>query len=131
MKAHSQEFSIEKMAEIFKVSRCGYYEFLSRKPSKRASDNEVLTWEIKNIHKESRGMIAKFLESQGVSPDASWRTAMSGKGAWRLARTQGVHRGMRDKWWESIGYQPLRKLWGELTGNLKETAVYGNVRTVV
>lgn len=75
--------------------------------------------------------VAKFLERQGVSPGTSWGTATSGKGVWRLARTQGVHRGMRDKWWESIGYQPLRKLWGELTGNLKETAVYGNVRTVV
>ena len=55
MKAHSEEFPIGKMAEIFKVSRCGYYEFLNRKPSKRASDNEALIVEIKNVHKASRG----------------------------------------------------------------------------
>ncbi len=36
MQIHSQEFSIEKMAKIFTVSRCGYYEFLNRKPSKKA-----------------------------------------------------------------------------------------------
>ena len=35
MKAHSEEFDIEKMAQVLGVCRSGYYEFLRRKPSQR------------------------------------------------------------------------------------------------
>ena len=75
--------------------------------------------------------IVKFLQEQGVTSETSWKMAKSGKGKWRLARTAGAQRGMRNKWLEMQGYTPLRKLWEELTGNLEETAVYGTVRTVV
>ena len=75
--------------------------------------------------------VAQFLQEQGVPPALSWITATSGKGKWRLSKSQGVHRGMRDKWLESLGLESLVKLREELTGNLKETAVYENVRTVV
>lgn len=75
--------------------------------------------------------IAMFLESQGVPSGTSWQTAVSGKGIWRLSKSMGVHKGMRDKWLEDLGLKPLLRRWGELTGNLKETAVYGTVRTVV
>ena len=75
--------------------------------------------------------VAQFLQEQGVLPALSWITATSGKGKWRLSKSQGVHRGMRDKWLESLGLESLVKLREELTGNLKETAVYENVRTVV
>lgn len=75
--------------------------------------------------------IRKFLESQGVSPEASAKVAYSGKGKWRLARTPGAHRGMRDQWIKKLGYNSLEETWRKLTGNLKETAVYGTVRTVV
>jgi len=66
--------------------------------------------------------IVKFLETQGVPPSMSWPTALSGKGIWRLSKSPGVHKGMRDKWLESLGLKPLTKRWEELTGNLKETA---------
>lgn len=59
MKAHSKEFPIEKMAEVLGVSRCGYYEFLGRKCSKRAQENQELVEEIKESHKQSRGAIWK------------------------------------------------------------------------
>lgn len=75
--------------------------------------------------------IAEFLQESGVSIPTSWATAKSGKGIWHLSKSSGVHRGMRDKWLESRGFKPLKKRWEELTGNLKETAVYGTVRTVV
>jgi RNA-directed DNA polymerase len=75
--------------------------------------------------------IGKYLESHGASSAMSWKTATSGKGIWRLSKTPGVHRGMRDSWLEGLGLCSLKKRWEELTGNLKETAVYGTVRTVV
>lgn len=54
MKEHSKEFCLEKMAKVLKVSRCGYYEFLERGPSKRALENQKFIQEIKEIHKDSR-----------------------------------------------------------------------------
>ena len=56
MKAHSKEFKIGKRAEVLGVSRGGYYEFIERKPSKRALENEALVEEIKKTHKNSRGL---------------------------------------------------------------------------
>jgi RNA-directed DNA polymerase len=67
--------------------------------------------------------IGKYLESHGVSSGMSWKIATSGKGTWRLSKTPGVHRGMRDSWLENLGLCSLKKRWEELTGNLKETAV--------
>ncbi len=52
MKAHCQKFKIEKMANVLGVSRCGYYEFLGRKSSKRALENTRLIEEIKRVHKK-------------------------------------------------------------------------------
>jgi len=75
--------------------------------------------------------IAKFLQDKGVPERMSWNIAKSGKGNWRKSMTQGVHKAMRDEWLEKMGLESLRKRWEELTGNLKETAVYGTVRTVV
>lgn len=75
--------------------------------------------------------IANFLEANGVTREQSSRVAYSGKGQWRKANSPGSHKGMRNKWLEKMGYQPILKVWEELTGNLKETAVYGTVRTVV
>lgn len=80
---------------------------------------------------KNRYTIARFLENHGASPQASWRVAFSGKGTWRLSRTIGTHKGMRNEWLQRFGLKSLKKQWEELTGNLKETAVYGTVRTVV
>ncbi len=55
MKAHSKGFSLEKMAEVLRVSRSGYYEFIGREPSKRSLENQSLVEEIKKVHKKSRG----------------------------------------------------------------------------
>lgn len=54
MKGHSNEHSIEMMANILKVSRSGYYSWLTRPESKRSIENKKLLEEIKMIHKESR-----------------------------------------------------------------------------
>lgn len=54
MQAHAAEFSIEKMSEVFGVSRSGYYQFVNAKPSRRALENDRLLTKIKVIHKASR-----------------------------------------------------------------------------
>lgn len=80
---------------------------------------------------KNRYTIANFLRNHGASPKDSWRIAFSGKGNWRLSKTIGTHKGMRNTWLESLGLKSLGKQWEKMTGNLKETAIYGTVRTVV
>ena len=54
MSTYATQFSIERMARMFDVSRSGYSRFAKVKPSKRTQDNEVLLENIKKIHKASR-----------------------------------------------------------------------------
>jgi putative transposase len=46
-------FPIEKMCNVFKVSRSGYYNWLMSRPSKRNLENQILLEKIKGIHQES------------------------------------------------------------------------------
>lgn len=43
------------MCHVLGVSRSGYYEWLNRKPSKRALENQVLNEEIKSLYELSKG----------------------------------------------------------------------------
>lgn len=54
MKDHRDEFKIEKMSNIFNISRSGYYKFIVRKPSDRAQENERLLSKIKESYQDSR-----------------------------------------------------------------------------
>lgn len=54
MKDHQDEFNIERMSQVFDVSRSGYYQFIGTKPSARSQENERLLEKIKAAHKESR-----------------------------------------------------------------------------
>mgnify|MGYP002223852568 CR=1 FL=1 len=95
MKAHSQEFPIEKMATILGVSRCGYYESLGRKCSKRTLENHELTSEIKELHKQSRGLygsprIHAELKKRGASCSRN-RVAT-------LMKQENIQAKMRKKW---------------------------------
>lgn len=47
-------FPIEKMCRVFKVSRSGYYNWLSRKASKRTLENKAITSKITAIYEESK-----------------------------------------------------------------------------
>jgi putative transposase len=53
MKDFKNEYPIGRMAVIFNVSKSGYYEWLSRKESKRSIQNKKLLEEIKSIHERS------------------------------------------------------------------------------
>jgi putative transposase len=54
MQTHASEFSIERMSNVFNVSRSGYYQFTHAKLSKRAQEEERLLLKIKMIHEKSR-----------------------------------------------------------------------------
>lgn len=54
MKNHANEFSIEKMSKIFKVSRSGYYHYMNVKQLPRNEENNHLLKLIKNIYQSSR-----------------------------------------------------------------------------
>jgi RNA-directed DNA polymerase len=47
--------------------------------------------------------IMDFLHRQGVSLRNAWRTALSGKGWWRLAGSPSVMHAMNNQWFESLG----------------------------
>jgi transposase InsO family protein len=54
MQRHQQEFSIERMSRVFKVSRSGYYRFIKATPSTRVEEEARLLVKIKDIHETSR-----------------------------------------------------------------------------
>ena len=54
MKDHRFLFVIEKMCKVLKVSRSGYYSWVSHKPSKREVENRELLDQIGKIHKQSK-----------------------------------------------------------------------------
>lgn len=95
MKEHSVEFDISKMAEVFKVSRAGYYKSMDRKESKTARENKELVVKIKEIHKENREVygsprIHRQLKKDGVK--------CSRVRAARLMRANKIQAKMRKKW---------------------------------
>jgi len=54
MKKWRFQFPIKAMCRVLKVSRSGFYDWLERKPSRRAQENERLKVAIKAAHKRSR-----------------------------------------------------------------------------
>jgi len=55
MKEHSKRHSVKKMAEIFEVSRSGYYAWANREPCKRDKEDMELAELIKMIFKNHYG----------------------------------------------------------------------------
>ena len=55
IRIHSHEFRIERMCQVLKVSRSGYYSYYRRELSGRAQENQVLLDKIKIAYKGSRG----------------------------------------------------------------------------
>lgn len=56
MREHTNQFSLNKMAKLMKVSRSGYYAYLKRDLSKRSKENIELIKEIKSIYSKNRGL---------------------------------------------------------------------------
>jgi putative transposase len=54
MSEHQGEFAVEKMCQVLGVCRSSYYEWLTRKPSKRALENGVLRQTIQEIAEQAK-----------------------------------------------------------------------------
>jgi transposase InsO family protein len=65
-------FPIEKMCKVLNVSRSGYYNWLSRKSSKRCLENRILTEQIKKIHLESKQRYGSPKITQVLNKETKW-----------------------------------------------------------
>ena len=68
---HRFEFRVEKMCQVFNVTRSGYYAWLKRPESDRKRRNRDLLMDIRRVYKVSRGSygsprITKDLKKQGI-----------------------------------------------------------------
>jgi len=72
MAAHRCEFSVEKMADVFRVSRSGFHRFENRAEPQRVHKDVALLEEIVSSHEASRGTygrprILEDLKEKGIS----------------------------------------------------------------
>ena len=95
MKCHSTKFEVAKMAQVFKVSRAGYYKSIHRQESKTKRENKELVVKIRNIHKKNRETygsprIHRQLKKDGVK--------CSRRRVTNLMRSHKIQAKMRKKW---------------------------------
>lgn len=95
MKSHANEFKIEKMAQVLRVSKSGYYKYLNWTESKRARENRVLLDEIRQIYEKNRQVYGSprihiALKQQGYKYS---RTRIA-----RLMRINQIQSKTRKKW---------------------------------
>jgi RNA-directed DNA polymerase len=62
--------------------------------------------------------IVRWLRSLGVEESLSWRTALSGKGWWRLSNSPALDIGMNNVWFAEQGYYSLAVNHGKLHRSL-------------
>lgn len=53
--AEKASYPVSELCRVLKVSRSGYYDWKTRPPSRRATENATLTEKIREIHARSRG----------------------------------------------------------------------------
>lgn len=58
--------------------------------------------------------IVRWLRKLGVEATLSWRTALSGKGWWRLSNSPAASIGMNNKWFSAQGYYSLSENYQSL-----------------
>jgi len=61
--------------------------------------------------------IVRFLRKLGVNESLCWRTALSGKGWWRLSNSPAISKGMNNRWFEEQGYYSLQSNYLKLHCN--------------
>lgn len=58
--------------------------------------------------------IVRWLRKLGVEEKLNWRTALSGKGWWRLSNSPAISIGMNNKWFNAQGYYSLSENYKSL-----------------
>jgi putative transposase len=53
--AHRHMYNVEKMCKVFSLGRSGFYDWLNRKPSKRAQEGKMIAMEVHKAYAESKG----------------------------------------------------------------------------
>lgn len=71
MKQYQNEFSVEKMCKVLKVSTSGYYKYTKQLPSQRKERRAMLKLEIEKAYKANKGRygsprICKELNMNGI-----------------------------------------------------------------
>ena len=62
--------------------------------------------------------IVRFLRSLRVEEELAWKTALSGKGWWRLSNSPASNIGMNNLWFEKLGYYSLVENYQRLHCNI-------------
>jgi len=93
IKAHTSGHSVEKMCELLKVSRSGFYDWLDRPPSKRETKHKQILKEIIRIHKKYPvwGVDPIWAEVKGIIP-------CSRGTVYRLMKKHGIRSKRKAKW---------------------------------
>ena len=52
---HTRHYSVSMLCRVLSVSRSGYYQWLTRKPSKRQASNDELLIKINDIYQQHKG----------------------------------------------------------------------------
>jgi len=58
--------------------------------------------------------VRKFLDKANISEGSRNAIAYSGKGIWRLSKSNPIHKAMSNKWFQELGLTSLEKKWEEL-----------------
>lgn len=88
LKENRDKYNIKKACEILNISRSGFYEYLHRKPSDRAIENEILSQNIKRIFEEHKGRYGSKRISKSLEKE---RIFVNHKRVGRLMRTMGLY----------------------------------------
>lgn len=142
MANHSHRFPILKMSQVFRVSASGYYRWLNRPPSKRATENMRLresirlVWTLSNriygaprIWQEllrrgwqvSRPRVARLMRTMGIASQLrkKWVTTTDSNHAYPVAANLLDRRfnptALNRVWVSDITYLPSQQGWLYLT----------------
>lgn len=106
MKNHENQFSVERMSNVFDVSRSGYYRFIHAMPSKRSIENDRLSKKIKAIHEESR----RIYGSPRIHAELNAQGEMcSRKRVTRLMKKEGIAAKMKKRFKYTTKANPKAK----------------------